>query len=136
MLLKQVCRIIHMWEEGKDQPVWTEVSWISEKTGWKHQGVPRDVISATASAKEQIGRGEEDEDQKIMEEGWRSSLITIVLWPLVKLNSINKFSKYMYFVEVIQMHIHVYNFEIATILLLTTALKFVKYSPATPDSAL
>ena len=70
--VKQVCRIIHMlWEEGKDKPFELEVSWISEKTGWKHQGVPRDVISAaTAWAKEQLEEEEEDEElEEDMEEG-------------------------------------------------------------------
>jgi 20S proteasome subunit alpha 7 len=62
--IKQVCRIIHMlWEEGKDKPFELEVSWLSEKTGWKHQGVPKDVLNAaTVWAKEQL----EDEE---MEEG-------------------------------------------------------------------
>lgn len=70
--VKQVCRIIHMlWEEGKDKPFELEVSWISDKTGWKHQGVPRDVINAaTAWAKEQLEEEEDDEEvEEDMEEG-------------------------------------------------------------------
>ena len=67
--VKQVCRIIHMlWEEGKDKPFELEVSWLSEKTGWKHQGVPKDVLNAaTAWAKEQLE--DEDGDEEEMEEG-------------------------------------------------------------------
>lgn len=70
--VKQVCRIIHMlWDESKDKPFELEVSWLSEKTGWKHQGVPKDVLAAaTEWAKEQLEEEEDDdEEEEEMEEG-------------------------------------------------------------------
>mmetsp|Transcript_20317 Transcript_20317/g.29385 ORF Transcript_20317/g.29385 Transcript_20317/m.29385 type:complete len:264 (-) Transcript_20317:1679-2470(-) len=67
--VKQICRIIHvLWDESKDKPFELEVSWLSEKTGWKHKGVPKEVLAqATAWAKEQLE--EEDDDEEEGEEG-------------------------------------------------------------------
>jgi len=66
--IKQICRIIYMLhDEAKDKAFVLELSQISEKTGWKHQGVPKDQIAASVAwAKEQL---EEDEDDEEEEEG-------------------------------------------------------------------
>jgi 20S proteasome subunit alpha 7 len=67
--VNQICRIIRMlWEEGKDKPYQVEMSWLTEATGWKHEGVPKDVLQQAQDwAKEQLENEEEEEEG--MEEG-------------------------------------------------------------------
>lgn len=68
--VRQILRILHfLHQEQKDaKPMEVEVSWICEASGWKHQGVPKDIIKAgEAWAKEQLE--EEDEAEEDEEEG-------------------------------------------------------------------
>mmetsp|Transcript_3856 Transcript_3856/g.8114 ORF Transcript_3856/g.8114 Transcript_3856/m.8114 type:complete len:280 (+) Transcript_3856:168-1007(+) len=70
--VKQLAKIIHsLHDEAKDKPFELEMSWLSEGTGWKHAGVPRNVIKeAVEWAKKEIEEAEEesDEDDDEMEE--------------------------------------------------------------------
>jgi 20S proteasome subunit alpha 7 len=71
--VKQIMRILHLLhQEQKDaKPIEVEVSWICEASGWKHQGVPKDLVkSAEEWAKEQLEEEEEedDDDDEGMEE--------------------------------------------------------------------
>mmetsp|Transcript_1067 Transcript_1067/g.1646 ORF Transcript_1067/g.1646 Transcript_1067/m.1646 type:complete len:263 (-) Transcript_1067:207-995(-) len=69
--IKQICRIIYMlWDENKDKPFELEMSELSEATGWKHQGVPKDKLAVAIEwAKEQLEDEEEDDEEDEMEEG-------------------------------------------------------------------
>jgi len=62
--VKQLARIIYtLYDEGKDKPFELEMSWLCEESGWKHQGVPRDVIKQSVEwAKRNIADAEEDDD--------------------------------------------------------------------------
>lgn len=71
--VKQLAKIIYtLHDEAKDKPFELEMSWLSEGTGWKHQGVPKNVIAeATEWAKKEIEEAEEeseDDDDDEMEE--------------------------------------------------------------------
>lgn len=68
--VKQVCRILHMLhDESKDKPFELELSWLGEPSGWKHKGVPKDVIAESVEwAKEQL-QEEDDDDEEDDEEG-------------------------------------------------------------------
>ena len=71
--VKQLAKIIYtLHDESKDKPFELEMSWLCEGTGWKHAGVPRDVIAeATEWAKKEIAEAEEeseDDDDDEMEE--------------------------------------------------------------------
>lgn len=69
--VKQLAKIIHtLHDESKDKPFELEMSWLSEGTGWRHAGVPRDVIAeAVVWAKKEIEEAEEEsEDDDEMEE--------------------------------------------------------------------
>lgn len=72
--VKQLAKIIYtLHDEAKDKPFELEMSWLSEGTGWKHAGVPRDVIDeAIVWAKKEIEEAEEgeseDDDDDEMEE--------------------------------------------------------------------
>lgn len=70
--VKQLAKIIYtLHDEAKDKPFELEMSWLSEGTGWKHVGVPRDTIKeAVEWAKKEIEEAEEesDEDDDEMEE--------------------------------------------------------------------
>lgn len=70
--VKQTLRILHLLHrESKDsKPIEVEVSWICEASGWKHKGVPKDVLKASEDwAKEQLDEEEEDsDDDEEMEE--------------------------------------------------------------------
>lgn len=62
--VKRLAKIIHsLHDESKDKPFELEMSWLSEGTGWKHVGVPRDVIaSAVEWAKKEIQEAEEESE--------------------------------------------------------------------------
>ena len=64
--IKQICRIIYLLhDEAKDKAFELELSQISESTGWKHQGVPKDQIAAAVVwAKDQLEEDEEDEEEE------------------------------------------------------------------------
>lgn len=71
--VKQLAKIIYtLHDEAKDKPFELEMSWLCEGSGWKHVGVPKDVIAeATVWAKKEIEEAEEeesDEDDDEMEE--------------------------------------------------------------------
>lgn len=71
--LKKLARIIVMLhDESKDRPFELEMSWICAETGWKHKGVPRDIIKdAVEWAKNDLEEKEssdESEEDDIMEE--------------------------------------------------------------------
>ena len=70
--VKQLAKIIYtLHDEAKDKPFELEMSWLSEGTGWKHQGVPKNVIAeATEWAKKEIEEAEEEseDDDDEMEE--------------------------------------------------------------------
>jgi len=68
--VKQLAKIIYtLHDESKDKPFELEMSWLSEGTGWKHAGVPKDVIaSATVWAKKEIEEAEEESEDDEMEE--------------------------------------------------------------------
>lgn len=69
--VKQILRILHLLhQEQKDsKPMEVELSWICEASGWKHMGVPKDILAnAEAWAKEQLEEEEEEEDDDEMEE--------------------------------------------------------------------
>ena len=69
--VKQLAKIIHaLHDSAKDKPFELEMSWLCEGSGWKHQGVPRDVIaSAVEWAKKEIEEAEEESDEEDDEEG-------------------------------------------------------------------
>jgi 20S proteasome subunit alpha 7 len=62
--VKQLAKIIHsLHDDAKDKPFELEMSWLSEGTGWKHVGVPRDVIAdAVEWAKKEIDDDAKDDD--------------------------------------------------------------------------
>jgi 20S proteasome subunit alpha 7 len=69
--VKQLAKIIHsLHDEAKDKPFELEMSWLCEGSGWKHVGVPRDVIAeAVEWAKKEVeDDAENDEDDDEMEE--------------------------------------------------------------------
>ena len=70
--VKQLAKIIYtLHDEAKDKPFELEMSWLCEGTGWKHAGVPKDVIEeATEWAKKEIEEAEEEseDDDDEMEE--------------------------------------------------------------------
>lgn len=72
--VKQILRILHLLhQESKDsKPIEVEVSWICEASGWKHKGVPKDILKTSEEwAKEQLEEEEEDDDddEEMEEEG-------------------------------------------------------------------
>merc|ERR1711976_820387 len=70
--VRQILRILHLLrQEQKDaKPIEVEVSWICEASGWKHMGVPKDLLkTAEEWAKEQLEEEEEDDEEDEMEEG-------------------------------------------------------------------
>lgn len=72
--VKHIAKILTMLHrESKDnegKPLELELSWICEASGWKHVGVPKDIIKeATEWAKQQLEEEEEDDDEEGMEEG-------------------------------------------------------------------
>jgi 20S proteasome subunit alpha 7 len=64
--VKQIAKIVYMlYDENKDKPFELEMSWLSEETQWKHQGVPKDVLSeAITWAKEQLEEEEDDDEEE------------------------------------------------------------------------
>lgn len=75
--VKQLARIIHtLYDDGKDKPFELEMSWLCEESGWKHKGVPKDVINESvewakqdiAEAEEDDGEDDSDDDEGDMEE--------------------------------------------------------------------
>lgn len=68
--VKQLAKIIYtLHDESKDKPFELEMSWLSEGTGWKHAGVPRDMISKAVDwAKREIEEAEEESEDDEMEE--------------------------------------------------------------------
>ena len=62
--VKQLARIIHaLHDEAKDKPFELEMSWLCEESGWKHKGVPRDVIKESVEwAKKDIAEAEEEDE--------------------------------------------------------------------------
>ena len=68
--VKQLAKIIYtLHDESKDKPFELEMSWLSEKTGWKHKGVPLETIKeATEWAKKEIEEAEEESEDDEMEE--------------------------------------------------------------------
>ena len=70
--VKQLAKIIYtLHDEAKDKPFELEMSWLCEGTGWKHAGVPKDVIAeATDWAKKEIeeAKEESEDDDDEMEE--------------------------------------------------------------------
>lgn len=71
--VKNIAKILTMLhQENKDnegKPLEMEISWICEASGWKHVGVPKNIIAeASAWAKQQLEEEEEEEDEG-MEEG-------------------------------------------------------------------
>ena len=62
--VKQLARIIHaLHDEAKDKPFELEMSWLCEESGWKHKGVPRDVIKESVEwAKKDIEEAEEEDE--------------------------------------------------------------------------
>ena len=70
--VKHILRILHLLhQEQKDaKPFEVEVSWICEASGFKHQGVPKDILkSAEEWAKQQLEEEGDDEEEEGMEEG-------------------------------------------------------------------
>jgi len=68
--VRQLAKIVYgLHDEAKDKPFELEMSWLTEGTGWRHAGVPRDVIAeATAWAKKEIEEAEEESEDDEMEE--------------------------------------------------------------------
>jgi len=72
--VKQLAKIIYtLHDEAKDKPFELEMSWLCEGSGWKHVGVPKNVIAeAVEWAKKKIeeaeGEESEEEDDDEMEE--------------------------------------------------------------------
>eukprot|EP00956_Cyclotella_meneghiniana_P013776 scaffold20186_cov71-Cyclotella_meneghiniana.AAC.4 len=68
--VKQLAKIIYtLYDSSKDKPFELEMSWLCEATGWKHEGVPKDVIGAAVEwAKKEIEEAEDEEDDEEMEE--------------------------------------------------------------------
>ena len=62
--VKQLARIVHaLHDEAKDKPFELEMSWLCEESGWKHKGVPRDVIKESVEwAKKDIEEAEEEDE--------------------------------------------------------------------------
>jgi len=62
--VKQMAKIIYtLYEEGKDKPFELEMSWLCEESGWKHKGVPKDIINESVEwAKQAIADAEEEDD--------------------------------------------------------------------------
>ena len=72
--VRQLAKIVHALHDGaKDKPFELEMSWLCEGSGWKHEGVPRDVISeAVEWAKKEIDEdadGDDDDDDDDEEGG-------------------------------------------------------------------
>lgn len=70
--VRHILRILHLLhQEQKDaKPFEVEVSWICEKSNWKHQGVPKDILKeAEEWAKQQLEEEEEDDDEDDEDEG-------------------------------------------------------------------
>ena len=70
--VKQLAKIIHsLHDEAKDKPFELEMSWLCEGSGWKHVGVPRDVIAeAVEWAKKEVeddAENDEEEDDEMEE---------------------------------------------------------------------
>lgn len=63
--VKMLARIIHaLHDEAKDKPFELEMSWLCEESGWKHKGVPRDIIKESVEwAKKDIEEAEEDDEE-------------------------------------------------------------------------
>ena len=64
--VKQLAKIIYtLHDASKDKPFELEMSWLCEQSGWKHEGVPLDVISSAVEwAKKEIEEEEEDDDEE------------------------------------------------------------------------
>jgi 20S proteasome subunit alpha 7 len=70
--VRQLAKIVYTIRDSggsgssKDGPFELEMSWLCEKTGWKHVGVPKDVMEeAVEWAKREIeAEGEEDDDDE------------------------------------------------------------------------
>ena len=44
--VRHLAKIVHALRDGaKDKPFELEMSWLCEGSKWRHEGVPRDVIS-------------------------------------------------------------------------------------------
>merc|ERR1712071_288305 len=69
--VKQLAKIIYtLYDEGKDKPFELEMSWLCAESGWKHKGVPKDVINESVEwAKQEIADAEEDDDDDDDDEG-------------------------------------------------------------------
>lgn len=69
--VKQLAKIIYtLHDEAKDKPFELEMSWLCKESGWKHVGVPKEIIKeATEWAKKEIEEADEEEsDEDEMEE--------------------------------------------------------------------
>ena len=68
--VKQLAKIIYtLYDEAKDKPFELEMSWLCEGSGWKHVGVPKDVIAGAVTwAKKEIEEAEEEESDDEDEE--------------------------------------------------------------------
>ena len=68
--VKQLAKIIYtLYDSSKDKPFELEMSWLCEASGWKHEGVPKDVIGAAVDwAKKESEEAEEEDDDDEMEE--------------------------------------------------------------------
>ncbi len=74
--VRQLAKIVYTIRDSggsgssKDGPFELEMSWLCEKTGWKHVGVPKDVMEAAVEwAKREIeAEGEEEEEEEDGEE--------------------------------------------------------------------
>ena len=70
--VRQLAKIVYTIRDSggsgssKDGPFEIEMSWLCEKTGWKHVGVPKDVMDeAVEWAKREIeAEGEDDDDEE------------------------------------------------------------------------
>ncbi|KAL3761553.1 LOW QUALITY PROTEIN: hypothetical protein ACHAW5_003101 [Stephanodiscus triporus] len=63
--VRQLAKIIHsLHDDAKDKPFELEMSWLCEGSGWKHEGVPREIIAGAVEwAKKEIeNEGENDEE--------------------------------------------------------------------------
>ncbi|KAL7503728.1 hypothetical protein ACHAXN_002037 [Cyclotella atomus] len=67
--VKQLAKIIYtLYDQSKDKPFELEMSWLCEGSGWRHEGVPKDVIaSAVEWAKKEIEEAEEEDDDEMEE---------------------------------------------------------------------
>lgn len=68
--VRQLAKIIHsLHDEAKDKPFELEMSWLCEGSGWKHVGVPRDIIAeAVEWAKKEVEDDAENDEDEEMEE--------------------------------------------------------------------